>query len=237
MLRTTKYGDARLFADMLTEECGRVTFVQSRPRSRRSGVDTRLLQPLALLEVVFDSRRSAAVQKMREMAVCSPFVSIPFDGRKLAIALFVAEFVCYATRAEQKNVALFRFVEDSVMWLDACRDGFANFHIVFMARLARFAGFFPNLDHAAEDAFFDMRGGCFIQRRPPHDDFIRPDEASKIALLMRLDYSTMRLLRMSHEERNRCVELIMDYYRLHIPNFPRLKSFDVLREVFVDGRR
>lgn len=233
VLRTIKYGDAKIIVDMLTEECGRVTFVQSRPGSRRATVGTRSLQPLTLVEIVFDFRPNSAMQRAREIAVTSPFTSIPFDERKLSIALFVAEFTCHATRSEQRNVPLFSFVADSVMWLDACREPFANFHIIYMMHLTRFIGFFPNLSHVAAGEYFDMRNGCFSVERPLHDDFLKPADAAKITLLMRFNYASMHLLAMSHDERNRCTSLIIGYYRLHVPNFPHLKSFDVLREVFL----
>ena len=37
---------------------------------------------------------------------------------------------------------------------------------------------------------------------------------------------------MNREERNRCLDVIMTYYRLHVPNFPELRSLKVLRELF-----
>ena len=43
---------------------------------------------------------------------------------------------------------------------------------------------------------------------------------------------TMHLFAMSRAERNRCLTIINDYYRLHLPNFPLLKSLDVLKELF-----
>lgn len=235
VLRTIKYGDAKVIVDMLTEECGRLAFVQNRPRSKRSAVNTRLLQPLTLIEIVFDHRPNASMQKAREMTITTPFLTIPIDECKLSIALFLAEFTYHATRDEQKNVALFRFVADSMMWLDARRDSFANFHIIYMLHLTKFVGFFPNLSHADGEKFFDMRDGCFKTDRPLHDDFLSPADAQKITLLMRFNYASMHLLRMSHTERNRCTALILSYYRLHVPSFPHLKSFDVLREVFLDS--
>ena len=37
---------------------------------------------------------------------------------------------------------------------------------------------------------------------------------------------------MSRLERNRCLDIMNDYYRLHLPDFPVLKSLDVLKELF-----
>ena len=69
-------------------------------------------------------------------------------------------------------------------------------------------------------------------RQPGPPDYLRPDEASRIGLLMRMDFDNMRFFRMSRQERNRCTEIILYYYRLHVAGFPELKSLDVLRELF-----
>ena len=53
-----------------------------------------------------------------------------------------------------------------------------------------------------------------------------------MGMLMRMNYETMHLFAMSRTERNRCLEIILRYYRLHLPGFPELKSPDVLRELF-----
>jgi DNA repair protein RecO (recombination protein O) len=42
----------------------------------------------------------------------------------------------------------------------------------------------------------------------------------------------MHLFKMTREERNRCVSIILYYYRLHIPNFPELRSLSVLQSLF-----
>ena len=47
-----------------------------------------------------------------------------------------------------------------------------------------------------------------------------------------MTYENMRFFRMSQAERNRCAELILVYYRLHVPNFPELRSLDVLKTLF-----
>jgi DNA repair protein RecO (recombination protein O) len=59
-----------------------------------------------------------------------------------------------------------------------------------------------------------------------------PQEASHIRLLMRMDFATMHLFRLSRAERNRILELLLHYYRLHLPDFPELRSVQVLQELF-----
>jgi DNA repair protein RecO (recombination protein O) len=37
---------------------------------------------------------------------------------------------------------------------------------------------------------------------------------------------------MSRQQRQRCLTIVMDYYRLHLPDFPQMKSLEVLQELF-----
>lgn len=233
VLNSLKYGESQYIVDLFTETNGRLSVMLNMPRSSRSRLRPSMFQPLTLLSVVLDIRPSRRLQRIKEASVAYPFVSIPFDARKLSIAMFVAEFTSYATNSEQQNVPLFAFVENSVRWLDACTDGFANFHVVYMLHLTRFVGFFPNLDDGIDNPFFDMRDGCFVRNAPLHADFLGPDEAGKIRLLMRFSYATMRLLELSRNERGRIVEVILAYYRLHQPAFPEMKSLPVLKSLFV----
>ena len=50
--------------------------------------------------------------------------------------------------------------------------------------------------------------------------------------LVRMDFPTMHLFQMSHTERNRLLEVALSYYRLHLPDFPELKSLTVLQELY-----
>ena len=81
--------------------------------------------------------------------------------------------------------------------------------------------------------YFDMINGSFCEHAPQHSHFLMPSDASKIGLLTRLGYPTMHLCKMTRQERNRCLDVILDYYRLHIPDFPELKSYHVLKEMFM----
>ena len=63
--------------------------------------------------------------------------------------------------------------------------------------------------------------------------FLRPEESARIINLMRMKYDNMHLFAMNRMERNRCLDIINEYYRLHLPDFPELKSLPVLQELFI----
>jgi DNA repair protein RecO (recombination protein O) len=49
---------------------------------------------------------------------------------------------------------------------------------------------------------------------------------------MRMDFPTMHLYRLSRHDRNRVLSVLLDYYRIHLPGFPELRSQQVLRELW-----
>jgi DNA repair protein RecO (recombination protein O) len=202
------------------------------PKSTKAKIKKQLFQPLSILEIEFDSRPKVQLQKLADARLASPFSSIPFQPHKLSISLFLAEFLYYALRGEQQNEHLFDYVTNSLLWLDGQQDRFSNFHLVFLMRLSRFLGFYPNLDNYVEGCYFDLRAATFCTVPPLHRDFLQPDEAAKLQLMMRMDYPTMHLFRLSHHERNRLLEVAVTYYRLHLPSFPELKSLPVLQQLF-----
>ncbi len=230
VLHSLKYGEQRVIVDIFTREQGRLSFIVPVPRSERSKIKKQYLQPLTLLQLECDVRPQQQLQKLRDASLLQPLPSLLSDPKKLTICLFVSEFLYHALKGEQQNTPLFDYVRSSIEWLDGCQDNFANFHLVFLMRTARFLGFFPNLEE--EGDYFDLRGATFCSAPPLHRDFLLPQEAGRIRLLMRMDYPTMHLFRLSRLERGRILEILLLYYRLHLPAFPELRSVAVLQELY-----
>ena len=217
VLHSLKYGETRLIVDMFTRSHGHLSFIVNIPKSSKSKFKKQFFQPLSLLEIETDIRPKLQLQKLADVRLSSPFSSIPFDAHKLAISLFLSEFLYHALRSEQRNEPLFDYIVNSLQWFDGQPGSFASFHLVFLMRLSR---------------FFDLRESVFCAVPPVHRDFLDPVEAEKVQLMMRMDYPTMHLFRMTHQERNRLLEVTLAYYRLHIPDFPELKSVAVLQDLY-----
>ena len=232
VLHSLKYGESRLIVDMFTRAFGRQSFIVSIPKTTKGKIKKQFFQPLTLLEIETDLRPKQQLQKLNDVRMLTPFASIPFEPDKLAISLFVAEFLYYALRSEQRTELLYDYLANSIMWLDGQQANFANFHLVFLLRLTRFLGFYPNLDDYEVGDYFDLRESEFMRNPPVHRDFLQPEEAQKVQLMMRMDFPTMHLFRMSHDDRNRLLEVSIKYYRLHLPDFPEMKSIEVLQALY-----
>lgn len=232
VLHITKYSDTSNIVDIYTEQYGRGAFLVKIPRSKKAAVKSVLFQPLSIIEFEQESRHSSSLSLIKEAKTGYVFRSLPYHPYKSAIALFLSEFLYRALKEEGENLPLFTYLQHSIHWLDQCEGFFANFHLVCLMRLSRFLGIYPNTEGYTPGDYFDLRAACFSSFKPLHQFAVEPKEAQAFLQLMRMNYETMHRFPMKHEERNRCLALINEYYRLHIPDFPVLKSLEVLEELF-----
>jgi DNA repair protein RecO (recombination protein O) len=232
VLHSFKFGEDRLLVDLFTEEQGRVSFVVPLSTSPKAKIKKQYFQPLSILDIEYDYRQKMNLQKFKYVSVVVPYTSIPFDSNKLAISLFLAEFTSYSIRDEQQNVPLFHYIINSLEWFDSCLTGFSNFHLVYMIHLLKFIGFYPNLEDYSLGYYFDLRSGCYTAQPPMHREYLSSETTALLAKLCKMDYSNMHLFKMSHVDRNNFVDVVLSYYRLHVPKFPELKSYDVLKELY-----
>ena len=232
VLRSVRFGESSLIVDVLTKSSGRVSFMVHIPKTSKGKIKKQYFQPMTLLDFEYDFRQRSNLQRIKDVRVSLPYSSIPIDPAKSCISLFLSEFIYYATRNEQENPTLFTYISTSLEWLDNAYEDFANFHLVFMMRLGKFLGFHPFLEDFTPGCFFDLRNGCFTLSMPLHTDFLNAADAGQLYNLMRMNFDTMKLFKLSHDDRNRITEIVLRYYKLHLPNMPELQSFDILREVF-----
>lgn len=233
VLHSLKYNDTSNIVNAYTESGGRCSYIIKVTRARKGNVRPSLFHPLALVELEAEGKNAARLRRITEARLLHPLPSLPFDPVKSAIALFLGEFLHHALREESTNRPLFAYLTHSIRFLDACQgSGVANFHLVFLMRLTRFLGLYPNLDGYQRDDCFDMLNACFCRRPPLHGHYLRPEEAAALPCLMRMDYATMHLFPFNRQQRMRCLEVLNDFYRLHIPSFPQLRSLEVLQELF-----
>jgi DNA repair protein RecO (recombination protein O) len=233
VLHSLKYNDTSNIVDIYTELCGRTSFLIPVSRRRKAAVKPVFFQPLSLIELDADFRISSGnLYRIKEVKAY-PFKSIPYHPHKSTIALFLAEFLYRVVREEGENRPLFAYLRYSIEWLDECEAGFANYHLVFLMHLTRFLGLYPNLDDYHRGDYFDLLNAGFTSLRPcKHSFYVNPEESFRLTRLIRMNYDTMHLFGMNRADRTRCLTIISDYYRLHIPGFHELKSLAVLQELF-----
>lgn len=233
VLHSVKYSDVSSIVTVYTRLHGRLSLLVPLHRSRHSGIKAAFFQPLSSIAFEIDYRSKVALHRIRNVQVHQPCSSIPFHPAKSAIALFLSEFLYRVLRQEEEDDDLFDYIFNSIMWLDVCSSSFANFHLVFLLHFLRFVGLYPNLDAYRPGCLFDLINGCFVATPPMHTFFLSEADASRVIQLMRMNYDTMHLFQMNRVERGQLLSVILNYYRLHLPDMPELKSVEVLQSLSI----
>ena len=232
VLHRLNYNDRSDIMCVYTRDHGAVSFLVRRATRGRGGKQTAALGALTLIDIEWEEHGAASLQRPQEMTLWQSWTTLPYHPHKAAMSLLLAEFLYRALRSEQANTALFDYMCNALQWLDMAERDFANFHVVFLTHLTRYLGFQPNLEDWHEGTYFDLRTACFVEIPPMHHDYLQPGEASQLPLLLRVDVRSMSRLQWNGQFRNRALRLLAYYYRLHLPEFPEVRSIDILTEVF-----
>jgi len=232
VLNSLPYNDTYAITLIYTEEFGRMSYLTAQSKSRKSKVPRALFHPLALLDLEVEHQNLRSIQRIKEIKIHIPLVALLTDPVKSALGIFLAELISKVVREEQANEALFDFLLQSVQVLELTGASPANFHLVFMLRLSRLLGFYPDASNYQKGMLFDMRNGIFTENKPAHINFLPPDESAVFYNLLRMSYENMTAFRFSGRERQSVIHRILDYYRLHLSDFPEIKSLEVLHDVF-----
>ena len=232
VLHSLPYSDTYAITLIYTEEFGRVAYLTSQSKSKKTRVPRSLFHPLAILDLEVEHQNLRDIQRIKEMKNHFPLVSILTDPIKSSLGIFIAELISKVIREEQTNSLLFDFLLQSIEVLELTNSSPANFHLVFMIRLSSLLGFQPDATGYKKGMFFDMRNGVFTGNKPPHNNFLLPDESEVFHNLLRMSYENMSVFRFSQRERQAIIHRILDYYRLHLSDFPEIKSLEVLHDVF-----
>ena len=110
VLNNLKYGEKSLITTIYTELLGRKSFMVQHVFTKNSGFHSSFFQPLTMLNIQVDQKPNRDLQRIREVSLIQPFLTIPFDGSKRSITFFLAEMLLKTIKEEEANTGLFQFI-------------------------------------------------------------------------------------------------------------------------------
>lgn len=233
VLQCVKYNDKSFIAHLFTASRGHVSFMINGTHGKRSGTMARLFQPLTFLSFQWDAKPNSSLQRMKEVRMLFVQQDVPFHPVKRSVAMLLAEFLSYTLRNEASNPDLYLYIEHSFRWFDMVEEGYANFHLVFLLKLARFLGIAPNMEAYSDGDLFDLISGHFVSHGMASDTLLSAYDARLLFLLGGATYETMDAISMNRYDRARLVRCLAVYYGQHMVNFPVLQSLDILQDLFL----
>lgn len=225
-----KYGEADLIVKLFTEKSGLKTYLlRGILKSKKGKLRVSFFQPLTQLEIVANHKDKGSMENMREAKVLSTYQSLHTDVVKSSVVFFLAEMLRNSVKEEEANENLFEFLQTTFLWFDH-HHSVANFHLLFLLKLSRYLGFYPD-DSQMEMDVFNLLDGTF-QNVETNDYCISNENLDILKQFLSTDFEAMSGIKLSHSSRSGFLKMLLIYYELHLQGFKKPKSLSVLNEIF-----
>ena len=232
ILHQIKYTDSGIVTQIYTRKFGRQSFLIKGMRNKKTGKHNILFQPMFILDLELYYKATREMQTLKEFTVAFTPFNIYSNIKKSCVAIFLGEVLTSVLKEESPHNEMFDYIEESVLYFEKCKEGFANFHIAFLAGLSSFLGFEPGPRLEKDEVFFDMLNGIFVPIPPVHSNYANEEITNILADFFVASYDSIGNIALTGKMRNDVLETLLRFYSLHLPGLKKIKSLDVLKEVF-----
>ncbi len=229
IFRSIKYGETSLILDVYTESAGLQKYIIGGVRKTRSRFSPSLLQPMNLLHLVAYNRADREINRLKEVRPDRIYQRLPFEVRRSSVAQFITEVARKSIRQTEAHEALYDFLRCSYCYLDDCPQPPRNFHFYFLLHLSQFLGFAPS--EVSMGPYFHLSEGIFATLPPERGPVLEPPQSALLARFLTTPIEELEGIQLTRSDRQALLLKLLDYYRLHIDNFPEIHSHLILREV------
>lgn len=231
VFRTIKYGESSVIADIFTEEKGLRSFIGGSVRTAKSRMPFGLFQPMMVVDLVAYFRDADAhLNRLKEMRASEVFQRIPFEIKRGAVALFMAEICRKSIHNGEENPEIFHFLLEQLQWLDQTEQPIANQHLHFLLHFSGYLGFQAQ-DESKGEVFFDLKEGTFLPTPPLHTQYLPPQQAMPLLELLHHPLHRCHEVQLSKAERKALLLGLIQFYQLHVPGFTEIHTPDILEMV------
>ncbi|MCF6239750.1 MAG: DNA repair protein RecO [Bacteroidales bacterium] len=231
VLQQIKYSDSQIIAHIYTEHFGRQAFMFRKAKSKKSGNSLNMLQPLFLLEIEAQIKDKRQIQRAREFRNYPHFNELPFNIFKSTIAIFLAEILARVLKEEEANFELFNFLHHAILLLDTEQEHFVNFHLLFLYELSKYLGFYPEHEFSQRGTYFNIAEGAYTE----HQNLkfvLNKKESLLLSQLSGKGFHQLHEIKLSRIQRHDLLDILIQYYNYHLPEMGKVKSLDVLKQIF-----
>ena len=228
VLQAIRHGDKKFIVKLFTEKNGLVTVVAAAGKSPTNKVRTATLLPLSLITCEYTLKQNRELHQLTESSCY--FVGKGFGDSisKLSIAQFLNEVLINSIRDHAPNAPLFHFSETCLKYLQEAETNYVNLHLYFMLELSKHLGFEPHNNRSTSNCYFDCREGGFMSHALAYPLGLNKLESEFFSACLEKSILNTSF---SYTERKLLLDILLTYFKLHLPGFNDIKSLEVLQTV------
>lgn len=225
-----KYGEADLIVSCFTEKKGLKSYLlRGILKSKKGKLKASLFQPLTQLELVASHKDKGTLERLREARLLSAYRSLHSHVVKSSVVFFLSEMLRNSVKEEEANPRLYEYLETTLSWFDV-HDEFANFHLLFLLKLTKYLGFYPD-DSETDKPVFNLLEGAF-QERDSNEHCVSGENVALLKRLLGINFDALPAVKLNQSGRAAFLSMLLEYYELHLQGFRKPRSLAVLNEIF-----
>lgn len=230
VLSKIKYKDNDLIVKCYTEYFGVQSYlIRGVLKSKRGKLKIAYFQELSQLQLVVKHKENRSLHTLNDVSTSVYYQTLHSNIHKSAIAMFLAEVLSTILKEEEENQTLFSFLETAFQWLDQ-NHNFSNFHLLFLLKLTRLLGFYPETNNFDLD-FFNLEEGGF-QSKKTSQYCIEGEKLVQLKHLLGTNFDTLDTAHFNSEKRQEFLKMLLLYYELHLGKIKQPRSLSILNQVF-----
>tara|TARA_S200000501_G_scaffold378714_1_gene443000 strand:+ start:1486 stop:2151 length:666 start_codon:yes stop_codon:yes gene_type:complete len=212
VLKYLKYKESSIICKIYTESHGLQSFIVNGVRSSKSS-QLSIYQPLNQLNLILYKKNNSTLNRIKELKISKIYKSLHADISKISICFFLSEFLSKVLSSEEDQISKFKFISESILYLDKMKNSYNDFHIKFLIKLSNHFGF-----------------GIYDGKQLQNYSKMDPILIDYINKCINNNYDF--IIKSNNNFRNNVINLIIEYYRINLDINLNIKSNDVLQQIF-----
>lgn len=228
VLKTLKYSESSVITKVFTREYGLNSFIIPGIRSSRNKSKSNLFQPLQILELDVYYHPHKSLLKLKEYRPGHIYTNLYTDMIRQSVTIFAIEVLTKCIHENEVNEQLYDYMRGFLLDTDISTASKNMMPHLFLLEISNILGFMPYIEVPFEDRpYFNIEAGVF-EKSP---DFAQVTIDRKEARLI-FDFLEKNYEDFTKTERLKILEILLIYFKYHIPNFKQVTSLDIIRQIF-----
>ncbi len=234
VLRTFPYSESSSIVGILTKEFGLKSYILKAGRKQKTSIRSNIFQPLYILDLQVYNNPKKEIQIISEAKIGQDLSPLFSNIKKTSLAFFLSEIINQCIKEEEKSEELYDFIEKNIIKLNTLSENYSTFHLNFLIELSEHLGFKPMNNYSLETPYFDILKGHFVNQSPYHSMHLSKEDSFLLSnFLFSLNPISQNYtpIKLNKEEKNKILNILIQFYQTHILSPNSIKSHQVLAEL------
>ncbi|MBP6090334.1 MAG: DNA repair protein RecO [Crocinitomicaceae bacterium] len=223
-LHRTHYSESSLITTFYTKKNGIQKFIFQGGKKKSVGIF-----PLALSEIQYYHRPDSELGKLTATSPLKMLHELSTNPIKSTLAYFIADVLRNCLKTDQKDIHLFTFLENRIELLSLTTD-LSLFNTQFLIDFTYHLGIEPILSTTVKTYFY-LQDGSFSDTYRIGEIVAKNDG---VLLIQALFLKEKIDINFSKQAKKEAFEIMLSYYKLHLPSFDTSNSIEIIREILYD---